>query len=102
MGIPLSPRNQSNSRWNGDTNPFPLRLMPNKRFQSARLWYSVLGPAWCFAGGLYATYCASLRKLRRALQNKQRGMLSKGILLLHDNAMPHTSRMTRELIESLG
>ncbi|GFW48797.1 uncharacterized protein TNCV_4243771 [Trichonephila clavipes] len=47
-------------------------------------------------------YCESLRKLRRALQNKRRGMLSKGVLLLHDNARPHTSRTTRVLIESFG
>ncbi|GFU85342.1 uncharacterized protein TNCV_2386471 [Trichonephila clavipes] len=47
-------------------------------------------------------YCAVLWKLRRALQNKQRGMLSKGVLLLHDNAWSHTSRMTLELIESFG
>ncbi|GFU65556.1 histone-lysine N-methyltransferase SETMAR [Trichonephila clavipes] len=44
------------------------------------------------------TYCATLRKLRRALRNKR----SKGVLFLHDNSMPHTSRMTRELIESFG
>ncbi|GFX26467.1 uncharacterized protein TNCV_950651 [Trichonephila clavipes] len=29
-------------------------------------------------------------------------MLSKGVLLLHDNAKTHTSRTTRELIESFG
>ncbi|GFT94677.1 HTH_48 domain-containing protein [Trichonephila clavipes] len=48
------------------------------------------------------TYCATLRKLRRALQNKWCGMLSKDVSLLHDNARPHTSRTTRELIESSG
>ncbi|GFV10484.1 mariner Mos1 transposase [Trichonephila clavipes] len=75
---------------------------------------SVLRPARCFAGGLYATkkkkgmtinsgaYCATLRKLRRALQHKRRSMLLKSVLLLHDNARPHTSRTTRELIESFG
>ncbi|GFW19901.1 histone-lysine N-methyltransferase SETMAR [Trichonephila clavipes] len=35
--------------------------------------------------------CATLRKLRRVLQHKRRGMLSKGVLLLHDNSRPHTS-----------
>ncbi|GFW35448.1 mariner Mos1 transposase [Trichonephila clavipes] len=45
-------------------------------------------------------YCANLRKLRRALQNKQYGTLSKGVLLLHDNARPHTPRTTQELIQS--
>ncbi|GFV88682.1 hypothetical protein TNCV_1594021 [Trichonephila clavipes] len=72
---------------------------------------SVLGPAWCFAGGLYAAkeitinsgdYCATLRKLRRVLQSKRRDMLSKGVLLLHDNARPHTSGINREFIESFG
>ncbi|GFV87716.1 histone-lysine N-methyltransferase SETMAR [Trichonephila clavipes] len=48
------------------------------------------------------TYCATLRKLRRAFQNKRRSMLSKGVLLLHDNVRPHTFRMTRELIDSFG
>ncbi|GFW73844.1 histone-lysine N-methyltransferase SETMAR [Trichonephila clavipes] len=47
-------------------------------------------------------YCPTLRKLRRALKNKQHGMLSKGGLLLHDNASPHISRTTQELIESFG
>ncbi|GFU47557.1 uncharacterized protein TNCV_2442871 [Trichonephila clavipes] len=41
-------------------------------------------------------YCATLRKLRRALQNKRRGMLLKGVLLLHDDARPHTSLMNLE------
>ncbi|GFS83323.1 hypothetical protein TNCV_600611 [Trichonephila clavipes] len=50
-------------------------------------------------------YCATLRKLRRSLQNKRRGMLSKGVLLTNENARPHTSRTTRELeagIEGFG
>ncbi|GFX53713.1 histone-lysine N-methyltransferase SETMAR [Trichonephila clavipes] len=47
-------------------------------------------------------YCATLRKLRRALQNKRRGMLSKGVLPLLDSARLHTSQTPRELIEFLG
>ncbi|GFX81746.1 uncharacterized protein TNCV_317501 [Trichonephila clavipes] len=48
---------------------------------------SVRGPARCFACGLFmplrtsinsSAYCKTLQKLRRALQNKRRGMLSKG------------------------
>jgi len=31
-------------------------------------------------------YCETLKKLRRAIQNKRRGLLSRGIVLLHDNA----------------
>jgi hypothetical protein len=31
-------------------------------------------------------YCETLNKLRRAIQNKRRWMLTKGVVLLHDNA----------------
>ncbi|GFV18768.1 histone-lysine N-methyltransferase SETMAR [Trichonephila clavipes] len=31
-----------------------------------------------------AAYCATLTKLRRAIQNKRRGLLMSGVLLLHD------------------
>ncbi|GFU07926.1 histone-lysine N-methyltransferase SETMAR [Trichonephila clavipes] len=33
-----------------------------------------------------ATYCQTLKRLRRAIQNKRRGMLTNGVRLLHDNA----------------
>ncbi|GFV52547.1 hypothetical protein TNCV_1918651 [Trichonephila clavipes] len=36
-------------------------------------------------------YCATLRKLQRVLQDKRCSMLSKGVLLLHDKARPHSS-----------
>ncbi|GBN23558.1 hypothetical protein AVEN_233680-1 [Araneus ventricosus] len=47
-------------------------------------------------------YGQTLRKLRRAIQNKRRGMLTEGILLLHDNARPHTAAQTRALLDSFG
>ncbi|KAJ4444150.1 hypothetical protein ANN_05939 [Periplaneta americana] len=47
-------------------------------------------------------YCETLRKLRRAIQNKRRGMLSRGVVLLHDNARPHTAASTRELLDQFG
>lgn len=40
-----------------------------------------------------------LRKLRRAIQNKRRGMLTKGVVLLHDNARPRTAARTKTLVE---
>jgi transposase len=39
------------------------------------------------------------KKLRRAIQNKRRGMLIYGVVLLHDNAFPHTAARTRALME---
>ncbi|KAJ4433766.1 hypothetical protein ANN_16078 [Periplaneta americana] len=47
-------------------------------------------------------YCETLRKLRRAIQNKRRGMLSRGVVLLHDNARLHTAASTRELLDQFG
>jgi len=47
-----------------------------------------------------AVYCETLKKLRRAIQNKRRGMLSATILWLHDNARPHSAAQTQGLITS--
>lgn len=47
-------------------------------------------------------YCETLKKLRRAIQNRRRGRLTRGVTLLHDNARPHTSRKTQELLEQFG
>jgi len=38
-----------------------------------------------------AVYCETLKKMRCAIQNKRRRMLSATILLLHDNARPHSA-----------
>jgi len=43
-------------------------------------------------------YCATLRRLRKAIQNRCRGKLSRGIVLIHDNARPHTARLTQNLL----
>jgi transposase len=44
-------------------------------------------------------YCGTLKKLHRVIQNKRYGMLTYGVVLLHDNACPHTAARTRELLE---
>jgi histone-lysine N-methyltransferase SETMAR len=49
-----------------------------------------------------ASYCATLTNLRHAIQNKRRGLLTRGVLLLHDNARPHTAAQTQDLITSFG
>ena len=47
-----------------------------------------------------AVYCETLKKLRHAIQNKRRGMLSAAIHLLHDNAWLHSAAQTQDLITS--
>jgi len=46
-----------------------------------------------------AAYCDTLTRLPRAIQNKRRGMLSRGVCLLHDNARPHSAHITTALLE---
>ncbi|GFT10972.1 mariner Mos1 transposase [Trichonephila clavipes] len=47
-------------------------------------------------------YCETLNKLRRAIQNKRREMLTKGVRFHHDNARPHTANRTTALVERFG
>jgi len=44
-------------------------------------------------------YRDTLQCLRRAIQNKRRGLLSSGVVLLHDNARPHMARQTTALLQ---
>jgi hypothetical protein len=39
-------------------------------------------------------YCEILKKLRKAIQDEKLGMLTYGIVLLHDNARPHTGTVS--------
>ena len=47
-------------------------------------------------------YCETLKKLRRAIQNKRRGKLSSKVSFFQDNACPHTVNRTRELLDHFG
>ncbi|GFX15217.1 mariner Mos1 transposase [Trichonephila clavipes] len=106
-GYPIAPRNQNNSRWNGDTHLHPSRSKPNKLCQSARLWEQCSGIGVVFG---WWTLCHKEQRSTQVPtvslygtseeQNKRRDMLLKRVLLLHDNGSPYTSRTSRELIES--
>jgi len=47
-------------------------------------------------------YCDTLKKLRHAIQNKRRGMLSWDVVMIHDNARPHTAATMQNLIMTFG
>ena len=47
-------------------------------------------------------YCESLKKMKADFQNKHRGQSSRTISLLHDNATPHVSKKTQEVVSHLG
>jgi len=47
-------------------------------------------------------YADLLRRLRDSIREKRRGMLTAGVLLLHDNAPAHTSRVSKAAIRECG
>ncbi|GFR58959.1 histone-lysine N-methyltransferase SETMAR [Elysia marginata] len=42
-----------------------------------------------------ARYCQTSDKLRQAIRRKRPGQLTNGVILQHDNAKPHTARVTQ-------
>jgi hypothetical protein len=40
-------------------------------------------------------YCDTLSRLREAIHRKRPGLLRTGVILLHDNARPHSANHTR-------
>lgn len=49
-----------------------------------------------------ARYLDTLENLRKALRIKRPGLLSKGVLLIHDNARPHSAKITQAFLKQLG
>jgi hypothetical protein len=49
----------------------------------------------------FASYCEVLLRLRGAIRRKRPGQLTRGVLLHHDNARPHTALETQERIKEL-
>jgi histone-lysine N-methyltransferase SETMAR len=44
-------------------------------------------------------FCEMLKGLRRAIQKKRHGMLTSGVVLLHDNTCLHIAACTQALLE---
>ena len=47
-------------------------------------------------------YCELLTQVKKDIKNKRRGLQSRGVILLQDNARPHTEARTLAKIEDLG
>lgn len=49
-----------------------------------------------------AYYSELLGKVKLAIRTKRRGLLSKGVILLHDNARAHTAHLSNNTLAKLG
>ena len=49
-----------------------------------------------------AYYASLLHKLRDAIKEKRRGMLSRGVRLHHDNAPVHTAAVAKAAVKECG
>ena len=48
------------------------------------------------------SYCSLLERLKTAIRTKRKGLPTQGVILLHNNARPHTARLTLKTVEQLG
>ena len=92
--------NQSSSPWSGGTLHRQQRPNSSRPLQLRRSCAQCFGTEKAFC--LWTSYlkapqsvavvcCNTLKKLRRSIQNKRRGMLSRAVVMIHDNTCPHTA-----------
>ncbi len=106
MGSSCKPRNQAT------IDAVETHVSSRRQIQeNTHCWegygISLLGSKMCFVAEFLEygntvnaeLYCSYLLKLRRVIQNWQRGLLTHGVLFLQDNATPHTTKVTKKLLE---
>ena len=56
---------------------------------------------WLETGGTVNAnrYCDTFHELKTAIKNRRRGMLSKGVIMLQDNARPHVAKVSKDLLQ---
>ena len=79
------------------------RTLLNKKMMATAFWdrKGILLTEFMAPGTTITSevYCETLNKLRRSIQNKRGGMLTKGFVLLHNNMQPHTAAHTNASIK---
>ena len=104
----MQPLNQSSNPWIGGTLHRQQRWNSSRPLQLGRSCVQCFGTvkALCLLpqGSTVNTgvYCDILKKLRCVIQNKERGMLSWGVVMIHDNARPHNDTTMQNLITKFG
>jgi hypothetical protein len=46
-----------------------------------------------------ASYCGTLERLKTVIKRKRPGLLTKGVLILHDDARPHVATAIQEFLQ---
>ena len=100
---------QESMQWKHKDSPAPkkFRTQPSAGKVMATVFWDAKGvimldykPNKTTITGAY--YADIMRKLRDAIKKKRRGMLTAGVLLLHDNAPVHKCRVAQAAIRDCG
>lgn len=89
------------------SNPIPKPNIHEKKLLLC-VWWNIYGVIYfeLLKPGQTVTselYCHQLNRLRASLVNKHPALVNrKGVLLHHDNARPHASKVTQQKIKELG
>jgi len=104
-GCPVLPQKVSNSPCSGVTNHKKKikQILSARKIMCTVFWdrYGVLLLDYRPNGQTVnaQVHCNTLQRLRRAIQNKRRGLLSSGVVLLHNNGRPRTAWQTTALLQ---
>jgi len=93
---------QMSMEWQHSGSPRPKKTRSSIRAGKVMLtcFFDENGPLmleWLETGGTVNAnrFCDTLCKLKTAIKNCRRGLLSKGVILLQDNARPHVASLQR-------
>lgn len=96
-------------QWKHPSSPPPLkfRTQPSAGKVMATIFWDAKGillidylPTKTTMNGQY--YANLMQELRKTIRQKRRGMLTRGVLILHDNAPVHKSRVAQAAIRDCG
>jgi len=99
---------QMRMEWRHSSSPRPKKtrssIRAGKVMPTFFFFFDGNGPLmleWLEMGGTVNAnrFCDSLRKLKTAIKNRRCGLLSKGVILLQDNARPHVANVCKDLMQ---
>jgi histone-lysine N-methyltransferase SETMAR len=95
--------------WRHPSSPRPKKARSSISAEKVMLsfFFDEKGPLlidWLETGEIISAprYCDTLNKLQRAIRQKQQGMLSKGVIVLHDNVRPRVTDTCHDTLQRFG